>query len=254
MKLIINADDFGYSRGHNLGIVDCITKGMLSSTTCLCTMEDTIHAFELAKQYPQIDLGIHLTLDLGKPICDPKEVASLIDEHGDFKHYDFHQLPTCWNLGEVEKEWRAQINKMLDYGLKPSHIDSHHHIHMEPTLFPIYVLLAKEYDLAIRFHPRKLSENERIECESLIDGLKKAEAFSSGFYDEGVTLEFFETLLELNVETVEIMSHPAYLDHKILTKSKYNMKRSLELHYFMSEELKTKLEELNIQLINFKEL
>lgn len=254
MKLIINADDFGYSRGHNYGIVDCVTQGVVKSTTCLCTMEDTLHAFELAKQYPQIDLGIHLSLDLGRPVCEGKEVTSLIDEWGNFKHYDFGQLPTHWNMDEIEKEWRAQINKMIAFGLKPTHIDSHHHIHMHFPLFKLYVKLANEYHLAIRFHPRKLSASERAECENLIEGLKKADYFSSGFYDEGVSLDFFNDLSNLNDQTVEIMSHPAYLDHKILSNSKYNTKRSLECAYFMSEEIQVKLKECGIELISFNDL
>lgn len=88
MKLIINADDFGYSKGHNYGILDCIIGGVVSSTTILMTTPGTDHALELIKNNPSLDVGIHLSLDIGEPILNRNKIPSLIDSNGNFKKYD----------------------------------------------------------------------------------------------------------------------------------------------------------------------
>ena len=68
MKLIINADDFGYSNGVNYGIIDAFKNGILTSTTCLTNMPGFNHAIQLAKENPNLGIGIHLTLTCGKPL------------------------------------------------------------------------------------------------------------------------------------------------------------------------------------------
>ncbi|MFV0396086.1 MAG: ChbG/HpnK family deacetylase, partial [Coprobacillaceae bacterium] len=63
MRLIINADDFGYSTGQNLGIIEGYKHGCITSTTLLTTMPGTNQAIHLAKENPDLDVGIHLSLD-----------------------------------------------------------------------------------------------------------------------------------------------------------------------------------------------
>ena len=68
MKLIVNADDFGLSRGTNYGIFDAHIRGIVTSTTLMVTMQEVDHAIELSKQAPDLRIGLHLNITLGRPL------------------------------------------------------------------------------------------------------------------------------------------------------------------------------------------
>lgn len=254
MKLLINADDFGLSRGQNYGIIDCFTNGVVRSTTLLSTGNEFEHACTLAKNNPSLDLGIHLSLDLGKPILDKKKIPSLVNQEGDFKRYPLELNEIVVNEIEVYLEWRAQIEKALEAGLNPTHMDSHHHIHMMHNLFPIYIQLASEFQLAIRFHPRKWTQKEIAESHFLLEKVVFAKGFINSFYAKNITSAFFEELDETNPNIYEMMCHPAYLDQWILGNSSYNIERGIEAETLQSEETKRILNEKKIEVISFNQL
>ena len=93
-SLIINADDFGFSRGVNLGIIEAFQHGVLTSTTLMVNMQEADHAVELARQNPELGVGIHLTLTAGRPILGG--LHTITDEEGNFRKllYRFH-FPLC---------------------------------------------------------------------------------------------------------------------------------------------------------------
>ncbi|MEG0276419.1 MAG: ChbG/HpnK family deacetylase, partial [Coprobacillus sp.] len=70
VKIINNADDFGYSNAINYGIIDCYLNGMLTSTTLMPAMPGFDHAVALAKQNPGLGIGVHLTLTCGRPVLE----------------------------------------------------------------------------------------------------------------------------------------------------------------------------------------
>lgn len=86
-KVIINADDFGYSRGINYGIIDSHRLGILTSTTIMAGMPGFDHAVQLAKENPKLGIGVHLTLTCGYPLL--KDYQTIVDENGKFKHLSF---------------------------------------------------------------------------------------------------------------------------------------------------------------------
>lgn len=69
-RFIINADDFGYSRGVNYGIIDAHTDGIVYSATMMVNMPGAQHAVSLAKEHPELQIGIHLTLTCGRAVSD----------------------------------------------------------------------------------------------------------------------------------------------------------------------------------------
>lgn len=149
-KLIINSDDYGYSRAINHAIIDTFQEGILTSTTLMTNTPGFEHAVELAKENPELGIGVHLVLTFLKPLR--QDVPSLVDAEGNFHGQRKHQRgDVTIDLDELYKEWDTQIQKVLDAGLTLTHLDSHHHVHTyHEGYYNVFLKLAKKYDLPIR--------------------------------------------------------------------------------------------------------
>lgn len=137
MKLILNADDFGLSPSVNKGIVECYNSGLISSTTMMMNTPYTDEAISLAKENNIKNIGIHLNLTYGKSVLPNSEVPSLVDERGVF-HY-VCMLGYYTQYLDAKKELRAQIEKFLASGLKPTHLDHHHYFNEIPNILKAYL-------------------------------------------------------------------------------------------------------------------
>ncbi|MGM0710469.1 chitin disaccharide deacetylase [Brevibacillus parabrevis] len=247
MKLIVNADDFGYSKGVNLGIIEAHRAGVVTSTTTMVNMGGFEHAVQLARETPTLGVGIHLVLTCGAPVSH--DVPSLTDEHGRF-HRGYDYLGTT-SPEDVEKELRSQIEKYLATGLAPTHIDSHHHVHAHAAILPIVLRLAQEYRLPVR-NPWGFQAGDREKQPDVLT----TEGFSHRFYGEDLSVQtFFDIVEELaDCSVAEMMTHPAYLDEAILTGSSYALPRTRELQILTAKEIKEYVQTRQIQLVTFKEL
>lgn len=235
-KLIINADDFGISEGVTLGIIKAHRNGVVTSTTAMMNMPYVKRALELAKAFPELGVGIHLVLTTGSPLC--QNVPSMVDEAGEFHklrgEFDHCQV----DLAELELEWETQIRLFIEMaGCKPSHIDSHHHVHLRKNLIEVALKLAKKYDIPMRQTTEDLTEFEPVCCFDKM-------------YDDDVNLEYLSKHIENGPEYQEVMCHPGFLDKDIYEKSSYNISRMYELDFYQSKQLEAYLKE-NFQLINY---
>ena len=148
MKLVINADDFGYTPAVSAGIVEGVRQGIIRSTTVLCNMPDLETTRELARTCPKLRLGVHLTLTLGTSLTGG---ASFTDAEGRFlSRADIVSQPL--DEHEVYTEWKAQIDRFIDvFNTQPTHLDSHHSVHdMNEAMLRITQKLAQEYELPVR--------------------------------------------------------------------------------------------------------
>ncbi|MFB4163232.1 chitin disaccharide deacetylase [Alteribacillus sp. JSM 102045] len=241
-KLIINGDDFGFSRGVNHGIIDAYQEGILTSTTVLTNMPGANHAYKEAASHPGLGVGIHLNLTLGKPMLSSHH--TIVDENGLFRKLPFYKGSYKIDAEEIYVEWKAQIESAITHDLTPTHLDSHHHIHSYPGMPEVFVSLAKEYRLPVR---RVFSQKE----DSLFSDLLTAEQF----IDDVDILK--KTSAELRndfgqAETIEIMTHPAYLDKTLMSHSSYRYPRVDELSLLMNADIKNKLNDY--QLIHYGHL
>ncbi|CAI9396286.1 MULTISPECIES: chitin disaccharide deacetylase [Bacillaceae] len=222
-KVIINADDFGLSRGVNYGIIDAHLKGLVTSATMMMNAKATKHAISLAKDTPSLKVGVHLVLTWGRPLLE--DVPSLIDEAGNFKKQIFvYKNPVSISLDDLEREWTAQIEKCFDADLTPSHLDSHHHVHGIKEFYPVIKKLSEKYGLPVRNAGTHFTDIQTL-----------TDVFLDDFYGDGVTDSYFENLHE-QVEggkSIEIMTHPAYLDETLMKESSYNMQRLKETRILM---------------------
>ena len=133
MKVIINTDDFGLSKGVNLGVIEAFEHGVVRATSMVVNMNGFNHARRLANQNPALGVGIHLMLTKGRPIT--QGLTTIVHGSGMFLNYEALKAKVNNNkvdLKEVEKEFAAQIRKLIKSGIYPTHIDSHDHIHLLP--------------------------------------------------------------------------------------------------------------------------
>jgi chitin disaccharide deacetylase len=217
-KLIVNADDFGYSAGVNYGIIESHLHGIVNSATMMMNMSGTKQAIELAKQYSSLKVGIHLVLTCGRPLLN--DVKSLVDENGNFKSLTCLMAHKDIVLEELEREWSAQIDAFYQTGLTPNHFDSHHHVHGLEELYPVVKALSDKYVLPVR----KPNHSHELPYYSNL--------FFDDFYGNNISEHYFEDLQAKvsDEQTIEIMSHPGYIDQEVLTGSSYNIQRAKETY------------------------
>ena len=254
-KLIINADDFGYTPGVTYGIIEAHKQGIVSSTTALTVCDFFEEAMELRKVLaPDLAVGVHLTLTLrgAKPLLPIEEVPSLVDEKGEFLSQQ--EFADKVDLEEVYREWDAQIARFYETGYKPDHLDSHHNVHgkNEEILF-VALKLAEKYNLPLRNCSRT------VETESFLENygaVKTTDRMLPSFYGEGSTKEELFAILdriEQNTQeaTFEMNCHPAFIDPLLKQSTSYCEKRIEEFAILTAANLATELSNRSIDLVNY---
>ena len=235
MKLIVNSDDFGLTPGVNRGIIDALKRGLLRSTTAMMNMPAIEMAAGLAKENPELGVGIHLVLTAGRPLLDTHK--TIVDEKGNFLKNAVLTKKTDVDVEEVYAEYVAQMEKYIKlFGHKPTHIDGHHHTHALPQTIEATRRLAKAYDIKYVRH------------------VDSDVAFISDFYGPLTDYNQFETTLKrhLDREYVELMCHVAFIDVALIQCSTYNSDRVRELETLISSKAKDFVKEHNIELVNFR--
>jgi chitin disaccharide deacetylase len=149
--LIVNADDLGYTRGVNGAIARCCTGGTVRSATLMANGPAFGDALAVIKRGDIRNVGIHLALTELMPVSRPDEVPGLIDEHG-FMPSGPGGLLVLLQSGKVgtaalRKELERQVEKVLDHGLVPTHVDSHKHVHILPQVLDVTLEIAQKYSI-----------------------------------------------------------------------------------------------------------
>lgn len=239
MKLIVNADDFGLSKGVNYGILEAHLNGIVTSTTLMITTPEVDHAILISKDAPKLKIGLHLNITLGSPITS---CPSLVKEGNIF--YKPSELPNQDEFKEEEiyQEFKAQYNLFVKkVGKKPTHFDSHLYAHQRyPKAKSAIIRLAKEVKLPVR----GITTN----------GFKEVKFFD--FFkanDTNNLSKMIENKMDeiLSHEIAELMVHPAYMDEFLQTKSSYSYPRILELEILTDKKTKKLLKTNNIKLIAY---
>lgn len=248
-RIIINADDFGLTKGVSLGILDSMQNGVVTETTAMANGLYIEEGIEEAKLRGIKNIGIHLTLTWGKPVLMAEEVSSLVTEEGMF----YRRIDKVENINyeEVRKEFKAQIDKIISLGVVPTHLDGHHHAFAYTKEgLDIVFDLAREYNLPVRCpFIEKLNYFKD-------NNVKTTDDICLNFYEDNVSEEYLIKVFEKvkDGQVLEIMCHPAYVDEDLINATSYNRYRSQEFNVLTSEKIKTFIKENNIELIGFKDI
>ena len=157
-RLIVSGDDLGLHPGINAGVLRCHREGIVTSTS-LCpsgvAFEDAVARLRAA---PDLDVGVHLTLVGESPTLPAGRLPTLAPQGRLPSHFTTLFLRLALGRvreAELEDELTAQVARARDAGLRPSHLDSHQHVHLHPALLPIVLRVAHRFGIgAMRASPR----------------------------------------------------------------------------------------------------
>ncbi|MFH1369860.1 MAG: ChbG/HpnK family deacetylase [Planctomycetota bacterium] len=279
-RLIINADDFGLSKGVNKGIVEAHTKGVLTSATIMVNMPAAEQAVELTKKLPNLGVGVHLNLTNGKPVSRDQSVKLLLNTEGNFGlsagKLALASLVTGKVRAAIEAELSAQIQWVIERGIKPTHLDSHKHIHAFPLIFRIVCRLAKRLGIpAIRYAyepkqvcrpPWPFTDRDGRKRASLVRTMAKitrwqnrsffrTDALFGVAHTGKINPTFLRAVALYNqAATAELMTHPGYTYDLDATQTRLVKQREVELEVLCSEKTKQCFKDAGVKLVHYGRL
>ena len=274
-QLLVNADDFGLSSAINNGIVAALTEGIVRSTSIVASGDAFDEAIDQARANPQLGVGVHLTLVEEAAIAPSATIPTLAPQ-GMLppKYGALIKAVATGHIGmlDIEREFRAQIEKCLAVGLTLTHLDSHQHTHAFPAIFKLVLRLGNEYRIPGIRIPRdrpRLSQRSvprfLPKCALCVLAHGDAMLFARG---GSITTQHFAGLFEtgdltqqalLNIfaklkpGTTELVCHPGQPD----ASGKYtnwNERRQTELATLTSPTIRKAVGDNRIELISYREL
>lgn len=242
-----NADDFGLTDGICRGIIDAATHGVVGTTSAMVCVSGAAqrvraHAAELRGR-----IGLHLQITGGAPISDPNDVASLVGDDGRFPAG--RATIGAIDAGELLDEWTRQFETLRSWGIEPTHIDTHHHVHTQPQVLPVYLELARRLGLPGRGWDAVGGAFLRGA------GVDSEDHCVIGWFGEDLTRERLLALVAGALETlpeggaVEVACHPGHADAELAAVSSYAGERQVELEVLRSPELAAELAALGARLV-----
>jgi hopanoid biosynthesis associated protein HpnK len=277
LRLIVHADDFGLSQPINEGIRLAHAQGIVTSTSLMANGAAFEHAINICLDTPTLDVGIHLTLVEDRPVLPADTVPSLVDGTGRF-HRHATVLARQYLTGKiclehVRAELEAQIERVMDYGVRITHLDGHQHAHMLPQILRITIELARKYGIA---HVRSASERMRSYMLWGGGGLTRLPQLlglnalallgrdaSSRHIDHFVGFFFGGKLTKSNLLTLiknlpqtgtcELMCHPGF-DDPTSAHVHWGYRWSEELRALVDMDVIRSLGERDVELISYRHL
>ena len=231
-QLIVNADDFGFTRGTNLGILDAHRNGILTATTLMAAGPAFDHAVEVARDTPSLDVGVHLVLwdDGALPQRLPSFVARAMS----------------MRTAEVERLFTTQVERVIQAGIAPTHLDTHKHTHTLP-----HVMRAVER-VALRFGVRWV-RRPFVRLWPAASGVAFTDRFMGLSLTGQMTTESLaRELTRLKPGLTELMCHPARYDAELeAAPTRLKQERARELTALTAPEIRAQLDTAGVQLTNY---
>jgi hopanoid biosynthesis associated protein HpnK len=288
-RLIVNADDFGFTAGVNRAIVEAHTHGIVTSSTLMANGRAFEDAVRLAKSVPRLSVGCHVVLIDGEPVLDARLLPSITSAHstgGRFRDrlqfFAVRALAGRLDSDEIEAEASAQIRKLQSAGVSVSHLDTHKHTHLFPAVLRPLLRAARGCGVrAIRnpFGPRKpLKSSELLARPSLWTRYAEVRILStlaSTFRDSAsradlvtpdgtlgiVVTGALDEQLFLGIAAIvpegtwEFVCHPGYNDDDLkAAKTRLRASRENELRVLTMPKARELLLRQGIDLISYREL
>jgi chitin disaccharide deacetylase len=287
-RLIVNADDFGFTAGINRAIIEAHTRGIVTSSTLMANGRAFDDAVRLATMVPRLSVGCHVVLIDGEPVLNAELPSITAADSGGarfrdgLKSFAVRALAGRLDPGEIEAEASAQIRKLQSAGVSVSHVDTHKHTHLFPGVLRPLLSAARACGVrAVRnpFGPRKPLKSgelltrpglwtryaevrilrslaakfrETAKREGLVTPDGTLGVVVTGALDE----ELFRAIAAAIPEgTWEFVCHPGYNDDDLkLAKTRLRQSRETELRVLTMPQARELLLSQGITLISYRDL
>ena len=258
--LVVNADDFGFTRDVNRGIIEAHRKGILTATTIMADGAAFDDAVRLAKENPTLDIGVHLVLVGQAPF--PMTVAGLA------RAVYFGGIP-------IYEALSAQVRKVVGAGLSPTHLDTHKHTHLLPPILEAVARISQEFAIPwvrrpfdLPLTPRHISWKTRVVSRGLSlgrgpfkrvlaeHGCLSTDHFAgfkiTGNFDAADVAQMIRSLPE---GSTEFMCHPGVCTAELqAARTRLKESREAELLALTAPEVRDALNESGVQLAAYRDL
>ncbi|SPE37785.1 YdjC family protein [Candidatus Sulfopaludibacter sp. SbA6] len=272
-RLVVNADDFGFTPDVNAGIVEGHRRGILTATTLMANGAAFEDAVRLAREVPTLDIGCHLVLVSGRSLASGKPLPSTVA-----------QLLAALARREIRiyEELAAQVRSIMDAGIRPTHLDTHKHTHLAPPVLDAVARLSEEFGIPWVRRPfdfpltalrgtvlrRTVPRAKRLTSDALgllrrrfhrvleKHGCRTTDHFA-GFQITGRfrTAELVDLLGALPPGSTELMCHPGRCGEALRhARTRLKESREHELEALLAPEVRQALIRNGIKLVSFREL
>ena len=268
-QLVVNADDFGFTHDVNQGIIEAHQQGILTATTLMATGDAFDDAVRLARENPTLDVGAHLVLVGGRPLAAaqgawPSSIPQLL-------------LAIGARRIRIYDELAAQVRRILDTGIRLTHLDTHKHTHLAPPVLDAVARIGEEFGIPWVRRPfdlpitaarggapwaRRASSRGlgfvrgRFERVLANHHCRTTDHFA-GFQITGRfrTRELVALLQALPEGTTELLCHPGRLTGELrAVRTRLKESREEELAALIAPETRRAVEENAIELVNYRAL
>jgi predicted glycoside hydrolase/deacetylase ChbG (UPF0249 family) len=265
---VVNADDFGFTPDVNAGIVEAHRHGILTATTLMANGDAFEDAVCLARQTPTLDIGCHLVLIGGRSLVTGKAFPATVA-----------QLAAALATRRISAydELAAQMRRIVDAGLQPTHLDTHKHTHLAPPVLDAVARLAQEFgvrwvrrpfDFPLHALRGGVPRLKRLTSDALglmrrrfhrvlaNHGCRTTDHFA-GFQITGRfrTAELVELMSAIPEGSTELMVHPGRCGPALrAARTRLKESREAELAALLSSEVRAAIERHGIALVNYAAL
>jgi predicted glycoside hydrolase/deacetylase ChbG (UPF0249 family) len=265
--LVVNADDFGFTHDVNRGIIEAHTRGILTATTLMANGAAFSDAVHLSRQHRSLDVGCHLVLVQGDSLAHrgrplPRSVSELLRALTLRRINPYHEL-------------KPQVERILDSGIRPLHLDTHKHTHLWPPVLDAVARLSAEFRIPWVRRPFDLPLvagaapwSKRVASAALSAlraqfhrklaraGCHTTDHFA-GFQITGRfrAAELASLLRSLPAGTTEFMCHPGRCTDELRrAATRLRESREMELEALVSTEVRTAIADNGIRLVRYRDL
>jgi hopanoid biosynthesis associated protein HpnK len=265
-QLVVNADDFGFTPDVNQGIVEAHRRGILTATTLMANGEAFEDAIRLARETPTLDVGCHLVLISGRSLVSGEALPASVP-----------QLLGALARREIRlyEELAAQVKRIVEAGLEPTHLDTHKHTHLAPPVLEAVARLGEEYGIRWVRRPFDFPLNalggtvpwmkrmvsgalgllrSRFHTALTRHGCATTDHFA-GFQITGRfrTADLVELLAVLPEGSTELMCHPGHCGAALrAARTRLKESREQELAAMVAPEVRSAVERNSIELVNYR--
>lgn len=271
--LLVTADDFGLTEGVSRAVVHAHREGIVTSASLLAVGRAYRTAVGLSRDNPALAVGVHLAaVGEDPPLLHPSAIPSLVDRSG--------QLPLSYrtflrraavgkvDVADVRREFHAQVSRVVDDGLVPSHLDTHQHLHLWPPVARVVTELAEEFGIPAVRRPRSHRRSpvgtgvnilsRRLSRRLGAAGLRCTDDFAgldeAGTMDRSFERALDELLTHGPARTVEINTHPGEAGDAELARFRWGYRWDRELELLVSRSTRELVERRDLTLGSWVDL